>query len=176
MRRALDMLFTASGALAVMFLILIAVLTLSQVVGRLIGVVVPSADDFAGFCMAGSVFLGLTYTLRSGGHIRVLTLLTRLAPGPRRALEIFCAAISVLVVGALTWFAADMIITTRRLGEFTLGLIPVPKWIPMMLMFIGLFIFLLAQIDELVRVLRGEKPTYVVREEAAEKQIGSTAE
>jgi TRAP-type C4-dicarboxylate transport system permease small subunit len=176
MRKALDGLYAASGALAVVFLVLIALLTLSQVVGRVFGTVVPSADDFAGFCMAGSVFLGLTYTLRSGGHIRVLTLLRHVSAGKRRALEILCASVSALLVGGLTGFSLDMILTTRRLGEFTLGLVPVPKWIPMCLMFVGLFIFLIAIVDELVRILRSEKPLYAVREEAAESQIGSTAE
>src|SRR5207344_1552732 len=88
MRRALDALYAASGAAAVAFLFLIAILTIAQMIGRLIGKPVPSADDFAGFCMAGSVFLGMTYTLRTGGHIRVLTLLTRVSPAHRRALEI----------------------------------------------------------------------------------------
>ena len=176
MRRALDALYAASGAVAVLFLILIAVLTVAQMIGRLIGKPVPSADDFAGFCMAGAVFLGMTYTLRSGGHIRVLTLLTRLAPGPRRGLEILCAALSVLIIGTLTWYAASMMLDTRRFGEYTLGVVPVQKWVPMTFMVSGLVVFLVALTDELVRLLRGRKPLYVVREEEAETSIGSTAE
>ena len=175
-RKALDGLYAASGAAAVVFLMLIAGLTLAQMAGRLVGKPVPSADDFAGYCMAGCVFLGMTYTMRIGVHIRVLTLLTRLSPGPRRAMEIFCAGVAALLVGTLTWYTGDMALTTRSLGEYTLGLIPVPKWIPMMLMFTGLLVFLIAILDELARLIRGEKPTYIVREEAAESQIGSTAE
>ena len=176
MRKALDGLYAASGALAVMFLVLIAVLTLAQVFGRVFGIVVPSADDFAGFCMAGSVFLGLTYTLRSGGHIRVRTLLTHLGVTPRRGLEIFSAAASVALIGALVWYTVDMILVTRRLGEFTLGLVPVPKWIPMNLMLVGLTIFLIALADDLVRILRGRKATYQAREEASENSIPAGAE
>jgi TRAP-type C4-dicarboxylate transport system permease small subunit len=176
MRRALDGLYAASGALAVLFLILIAVLTLSQVIGRVLGVVVPSADDFAGFCMAGAVFLGMTYTLRSGGHVRVRTLLTHVGLTPRRGLEILCAVASVVIIGALLWYAVDMTLVTRRLGEFTLGLIPVPKWIPMILMVTGLAIFLVALIDDMVQLLRGGKATYIVREEVSEASIPAGAE
>jgi len=175
-RSALDALYAASGVAAVLFLVLIAALTLAQIGGRLIGTPVPSADDFAGFCMAGCVFLGMTYTLRSGGHVRVLTLLAHLAPGRRRVLEIACAAASVAIVGTLTWYAADMLLVTRRAGEFTLGQVPVPKWIPMLFMVTGLAVFLIALLDELVRVLSGEKPTYVLREEASETTIKATAE
>ena len=176
MRRALDMLYGISGALAVLFLSLIALLTLAQIASRLLGYSLPSADDFAGFCMAGSVFMGLTYTLRSGGHIRLLTLLTRIAPSPRRALEILCAATAVAIVGTLTWYAGDMILASRRFGEYTMGLVPLPKWIPMLLMFSGLVVFLIALLDELVGLLRGAKPSYVAREEESATSIGSTAE
>ena len=175
-RRALDALYAASGAAAVGFLFLIALLTIAQMIGRLLGKPVPSADDFAGFCMAGSVFLGMTYTLRSGGHIRVLTLLTRVAPAQRRALEILVAVASALIIGTLTWYAADMMLDTRRFGEYTLGVVPLPKWIPMVFMVSGLLVFLIALVDELVTLLRGEKPIYVAREEEAETSIGSTAE
>ncbi|MEI8632394.1 TRAP transporter small permease subunit [Vibrio sp. PP-XX7] len=40
-------------------------------VGRWFGVIIPSSDDFAGFLLAASSFLGLAYTFRAGGHIRV---------------------------------------------------------------------------------------------------------
>lgn len=176
LRSALDALYAASGAAAVLFLVLIAGLTLAQIAGRLIGRPVPSADDFAGFCMAGCVFLGMTYTLRSGGHIRVLTLLTHVGPAARRVLEIVCAAVPVAIIGTLTWYAGDMLLVTRSAGEYTLGQVPVPKWIPMLFMLTGLVVFLVALLDELARLLRGEKPLYVVREEESERSIGPTAE
>lgn len=175
-RKALDALYAASGAGAVLFLILIAGLTLAQMGGRLLGKPVPSADDFAGFCMAGCVFLGMTYTLRSGGHVRVLTLLAHLAPGPRRVLEIVSAVAAVAIVGTLTWYAGDMLLVTRSAGEYTLGQVPVPKWIPMCFMLAGLVVFLVSLTDELVRLLRGGKPLYVMREEESEGSIGATAE
>jgi TRAP-type C4-dicarboxylate transport system permease small subunit len=106
----------------------------------------------------------------------VLTLLARLAPGPRRVLEILCAGASVLIIGTLTWYAAGMALDTRSFGEYTLGVVPVPKWIPMLFMVSGLIVFLIALTDELVRLLRGDKPLYVAREEESTTSIGSTAE
>lgn len=175
-RKALDLLYAASGAVAVLFLFLIAVLTLAQVGSRLLGSQVPSADDLAGFCMAGCVFFGMTYTLRIGGHIRLLTLLTRLPPGPRRALEILCAAAAALVVGTLAWNSLELLRVSHSIGEATLGIVPIPKWIPMLFMVGGQAIFLVAIVDELARLLRGEKPLYVLREEESASRIGSTAE
>ena len=167
-RRTLDFVYAASGVLAVVCLVLIAVLTLSQVVARLAGTLVPSADDFAGFAMAGAVFLGYAHTLRAGGHVRVLTLLARLKPAARRRAEVACAGVAAIIIADLVWHTADMIATTRMLGEFTIGLIPIPKWIPMLLMLCGLSVLLIALVDELVRILRGEQPVYAQHEDALE--------
>jgi TRAP-type C4-dicarboxylate transport system permease small subunit len=175
MRRALDLVFSISGAVAVAFLVMIAVLTVSQAVARSFGGVVPSADDFAGFCMAGAVFIGLAHTLRAGAHIRVLVVLTHLGARARRWVEIFCCLIAAAVVGVLTWYAADMVITTRQLGEYTLGLVPIPKWIPMLSMVVGLAVFFLALLDELFRAIGGTLPLYAQREEATDS-IPASAE
>ncbi|MFM9885319.1 MAG: TRAP transporter small permease [Burkholderiales bacterium] len=173
MRKALDGLYRASGALAVICLVLIAILTLAQIVARLVGTIVPSADDFAGFAMAGAVLLGLTYTLQSGGHVRMLVLLDRLRPAMRRNAEAGCAGIGAAIVGALIWYTVDMIHTTHRLGEHTLGLVPIPKWIPMLLMLFGLVVLAIALVDDLVRVLSGQSPSYRERDAEALLTSGS---
>ncbi len=49
MRRALSGLYLGCGWLAGIFLLAIAVMVLAQVTGRLFGVLVPWADEFAGF-------------------------------------------------------------------------------------------------------------------------------
>ena len=69
--RLLGKLYAAGAVLAAVFMVLIAALTLSQVVGRAIGIVVPDAGDLAGYAMAAATFLALAHTFRSGGHIRV---------------------------------------------------------------------------------------------------------
>ncbi len=175
MRRALDGLYRASGVVAVFCLVMIAVLTLSQVAARLLDTIVPSADDFAGFAMAGAVFIGLTHTLRAGAHVRMLVVFQRLSPAARLRAEVFCAGTAAAIVGTLLWYTTDMIFTTYRLGERTLGLVPVPKWIPMCLMLVGLLILFIALLDEVVRAIRGQEPVYSMNE-AKEGIPSATAE
>lgn len=165
-RRTLDLIFGISGGLAVAFLVMIAALTVSQAVARLFGTMVPSADDFAGFCMAGAVFIGLAHTLRAGGHIRVLVVLNSLGPRVRRVTEMGCSLFAALAVGVLTWYTGDMIVTTRQLGEYTLGLVPIPKWIPMLTMLVGLAVFLIALVDDFIRAAKGDLPLYGRREQS----------
>jgi TRAP-type C4-dicarboxylate transport system permease small subunit len=45
------------------------------------------------------------------------------------------------------------------------GLLRVPIWIPQMSFLLGVLIFLIAVVDELILVLRKQKPTYQIAEE-----------
>jgi len=175
-RRALDAIYSVSGAIAVGFLVLIAALTLAQVAARFFGTLIPSAEDFAGFSMAGAVFFGFAYTLRAGGHVRVLTVLTRAPAGLRRVLELVCAGFAALVVAYLVYYTVDMIFASRQLNEYTIGLVPVPKWIPMLLMLAGLSVLLLALVDAFVQIARGQTPSYAQREAEQEGTIPAGAE
>jgi hypothetical protein len=62
-------------------------LVLYQLGGQLFPYVPRSADEFAGYCMGASAFLGLADALRSGDHIRVTLVADRLAPRARRAIS-----------------------------------------------------------------------------------------
>jgi len=79
MRATLDLLYKSCGVLAAISLSGIAVLILAQIIGRFFGVLVPSANEIAGFLMAASSFLALAYVFRAGSHIRVTMLLLRKA-------------------------------------------------------------------------------------------------
>src|SRR6266403_679663 len=79
MRAALELLYRGSGLLGGFFLVAIAALTAAQIVGRSLGFAAYSFDDFAGFCLAATSFLGLAWTFREDEHIRMT-----LAPYPLR--------------------------------------------------------------------------------------------
>lgn len=175
LRRSLNATYAASGALAVTFLVLIAVLTLAQIIARLLGTIVPSADDFAGFAMAGAVFLGFAYTLRAGAHVRMLVVLSRLPGRARPWAEGICAGAAAMLVGYMIYYTVDMVLTANRMGERTLGLVPIPKWIPMLFMLTGLGVLLMALLDDLAQIVRGRKPLYAVHEDPDALPI-STAE
>jgi TRAP-type C4-dicarboxylate transport system permease small subunit len=167
MRRALDTIYWLSGVLAVLLLIAIGVLTVAQVTARMAGTIVPSADDFATFAMAGAIFLGLTHTYRVGGHVRVRALQLRIGAGARRWMEAGCLAVAAGLVGFLAWYTLDMILTSYRFNEYSLGLIPIPKWIPMTSMLAGFGVLLLALLDDLTVVLSGRRAAYSLAEDAA---------
>jgi TRAP-type C4-dicarboxylate transport system permease small subunit len=161
MRQILDSLYRLSGLLSAFFLLMIAVLVTAQIIGRLFDVLVPSADDFARLSMAASSFLGLAWALRRGAHIRVSLLLEKLSPPKRRFAELACLALGTALAGYFAWYALDMVIDGVRFPEYTIGLIPIPKWIPQIAMATGAIVLFIAFLDDLVVVTLGGNPSYL---------------
>jgi len=160
MRVFLDTLYGGCGALAALFLAAIAGLVVAQVGGRMAGVLVPGADDLAGYALTASSFLALAPTLRAGIHIRV-TLFLRDAPsGRRRALELWCLGFGGVVVGYFATNVIQMAWDAWRFGEKANGVLAAPLWIPQSGMALGLVVLTVAFVDEWVRVLRLGAPSY----------------
>jgi TRAP-type C4-dicarboxylate transport system permease small subunit len=169
MRAALQLLYRGSGLLAGFFLVAIAALSLAQIVGRELGLGASSFDEFAGWCLAASSFLGLAWTFREDEHIR-MTLVVHLARGgARRTLEITTLAVAAFLVGTFAWYACDMTLTSYRLGDVSQGLVPAPLWIPQSGMALGLVVLFIAVADDLVQALRGAEASY----DAAARRKGS---
>jgi TRAP-type C4-dicarboxylate transport system permease small subunit len=170
-RAALDSLYRGSGLLAGFFLVAIAVLSLMQIGGRLLGFAAHSYDEFAGYCMAASSFLGLAYTLRASEHIRMTLVLHHLRPRRRRALEIACLAVAVALTGFFAWYAFDMTRFSYVTGDVSQGLVPVPLWIPQSAMAAGVAILTVALADDLVCALAGRALSY---DEAEARKAGAS--
>lgn len=159
LRRALDSLYLLSGRLGAAFLAGIALAIIAQVAGRALGFTIDSTET-AGFCMAASTFLGLAFTFKQGGHIRV-TLLIRYFPKKlRRIAELFCLAFTAAGLTYFTYWAADFVYFSYVFDEISPGLMAVPFWIPRSGMLLGLVIMTIAVIDEFVLVLMGALPNY----------------
>lgn len=160
LRRMLDGIYRAAAALAAICLGAIAVLILAQVAGRWFGVLVPSAEEFAGFLMAAATFLALAWTLRSGGHIRVTLLIRQLSPRARHAQEIVATAVLFGLAAWLTVSCTALVLESYAFGDVSGGYVPVPLWIPQLPMAMGLAILSLALLDELVCLCAGHAPSW----------------
>jgi TRAP-type C4-dicarboxylate transport system permease small subunit len=160
LRRALDWIYAASALLAAFFMVVMTALVVLQIAARLAGTQIPSADDFARLAMAASAFLGLAFALRTGAHIRVTLLLERLPAGGRRAFEIGCLLLAAAVSAWFAWSTGAMAYDSWRFKEFTIGQVPLPKWIPIAGMSLGIGLVAIAFLEDLVDVLRRRVPSY----------------
>jgi TRAP-type C4-dicarboxylate transport system permease small subunit len=166
MRRALDLLYLASGVLAAVCLASIAVVMLLQAAMREVGLLLRGADDFVGWLCAASAFLALGYTFRHGELVRVGLLIERLPPAWRRRAEIAALGGALVFVGYMLWAVARFVYESWAFEEIAQGLIQIPIWIPQMSFVAGALVFFIAVLDEFVVLVAGGTPAYRRAEEA----------
>ena len=165
MRRFLDRLYWASGALAAVCLASICVLMLAQAVGREFGLLIRAADDITSWLCAASAFFALGHTFRHGELVRVGLFIDMLKPRARRAAEIVALSVTGLFVGYMAWAVTKFVYESWKFKEVAQGLVKIPIWIPQLCFVLGVLIFLVAIVDELVLVARNKKPAYQVADE-----------
>jgi TRAP-type C4-dicarboxylate transport system permease small subunit len=165
MRRALDFLYAASGALAALSLAGICVVMLGQAFGREVGLLVRGADDITAWLCAAASFFALGHTFRHGELVRMGLIIDRLGPRARRGLELVALSITALFAGYMAWAVTSFVHDSWKFHEVAQGLIRIPIWIPQLSFVLGVLIFLVAVLDDLVAVLRRRKPSYQIAEE-----------
>jgi TRAP-type C4-dicarboxylate transport system permease small subunit len=166
LRRFLTGLYDASGALAALCLVGIFLVMLAQSFGREAGILFRGADDIVAWLCAATTFLALGHTFRHGELVRVGLWLEQLGERGRRRAELFALGLTAAFVAYMLWAVVRFVYESWKFNEVAQGLIRVPIWIPQLCFVLGVAIFFIAVLDELVRVLRRQKPTYQLAEEA----------
>lgn len=172
MRRQLDRIYRASGYIAAFFLFAIFSVVLIQVtlglideilavlVGKAYGLQISGYARFSGYFLAAATFFALAYTFKEGSHIRVSLVVQHLPKGVQRWVEVWCCAVATTLTGYFTLQMISLVHDSYRFNDVSSGLIAVPLWIPQTAMVVGLVILTLALVDETVRVLLGQRPSY----------------
>src|SRR5262245_53908133 len=154
MRRFLDRLYAASGALAAVCVFLICALMLAQAFARGMGGQIRGTDDIVSWLCAAAAFFALGHTFRPGRLVRVGLWSDLPAPRTRRLPELVALGVTATFVCYMMWSVTVFVYESWKFNEVAQGLIKVPIWIPQMTFVIGVAIFLVAVLDELVLVVK----------------------
>jgi len=172
MRPFLTALYKLSGVLAALCILSIAGLVFAQVclnlvdklaagvTGQAIGLTIPSYSDFTGFLLAASTFLGLAYTLREGGHIRVTLVTGLLGATPKRWVEMLVLITALGMVAYATVYMCLLVIESHEFGDRTSGMVSLPLWLVQSPVAVGLTVLSIALLDELICNLKGLPASY----------------
>jgi len=146
-------------------LIAMTLLILAQIVARLLGIIIPSSEDFAGWLLSATVFFGLAHTFNTGGHIRVTLLLSKLPEKIRRVFEILALFIGISIVTFLAYYTCYTVYESFDFADVTDTYLAMPLWVVQLPMAIGSLFLLFAIVDSLIVTLSGETPNYITHEE-----------
>jgi TRAP-type C4-dicarboxylate transport system permease small subunit len=178
MRRFLDRLYLAAGWLSAACFVAIAAMVTVQLIGRIVdsvmrlagmvpyGFLVEGLAEIAGYLLATASLLALGLALKSASHIRITLVLGFLPPKARWFAELFAIGTSFLFSTFMTARLALLAIDSWRFNEVSFGLVPVQLAYPQAAMAIGLLIFTIALLDELVITATTGKPSFVATEDA----------
>ncbi len=146
-------------------LIAMTLLILAQIIARLLGIIIPSSEDFAGWLLSATIFFGLAHTFNTGGHIRVTLLLSKLPEKIRKIFEIFALMIGISIAAFLAYYTSFTVYESFDFADVTDTYLAMPLWLVQLPMAIGSLFLLFAIVDSLIVTLTGETPNYITHEE-----------
>lgn len=114
----------------------------------------PIAWEYSSYLMAATFTFGAAMTLRSGGHIRVRIVLSRLAPPARRAAEIVVSLIALVFCVFFTFALLEFTLNTYGLDERSIAS-NTPLWIPQAVVTFGVLLMALQFLARAIRALAG---------------------
>ncbi|MCG6950851.1 MAG: TRAP transporter small permease [Betaproteobacteria bacterium] len=154
-------------ALIALLLTVMTLITFSQVVARYVfNYSFVWALELNTFLFAWLIFLGAAYGVREGAHIGVDALVKSLSPAKARvtaiAATLLCMVYAVLVIVG-GWIYVSKMYQVGIMAED----IPIPQWVPRLVLPIGGALLFLRFGQLLVRLIRG-KEVHLLGDEAQE--------
>ena len=162
LRRFLDALYLVAGYVAACCILLIMLLMIAQSILREMHVRTGAVNDVVAWLCAAAAFFAMAHAFKHGDFVRVTLLLEKVSPAAQRRFEMAALAIAGVAVGYLAWWANRFTWDSYVFDETAQGMLPIKMWIPQSTFAIGAILLFVAVVDELVVVVRGGRPSYVV--------------
>ncbi len=169
---AIDRVSGFSGGMAGLLIAIALLIVVAEIVTRsFFGKTIYISDEYSGYLMSMVTFMGLAYTLRERGHIRVLVM-THLMRGKRRVIyNMACALVGFFFCMALTSYTAvffwDSVVNETQSMQITETYLAIPQFfLPL-----GSFLFMLQFLAELLKgiaILRHDTEGLAILEETDE--------
>jgi len=178
MRRFLDRMYLMAGWLSAACFVIIAVMVTVQIIGRIVdsvmrllgmvpyGFLVEGLAEIAGYLLATASLLALGLALKSAAHIRITLVLGLLPPTARWLFELFAIGVSTAFAAYMTMRMALLAYDSWAFNEVSFGLVAVQLVWPQAAMALGLLVFTIALVDELVITATTGRPSFVATEDA----------
>jgi TRAP-type C4-dicarboxylate transport system permease small subunit len=156
--KAIDRLSLAAAVAAAACLALLAIVVLAEVVSVwLLNRSLEFSWEYGAFLMAGAFFLGLGWTLQTGGHVRVELIAEHLPEAVRRWLDLAATLAGLVIAGFLTSALFGLAWSSWIDGSKTFTATATPLVIPQAAITIGTAILTLQLLARAIRLVRDER-------------------
>ncbi|MCE9659387.1 MAG: TRAP transporter small permease [Burkholderiales bacterium] len=162
MRRFLDRLYLGAAYVGAFCVLLIMVLMVGQSILREMHVRTGAVNDVVSWLCAAASFFAMAHAFKHGDFVRVTLLLEKISVRAQKRFELAALSIATVAVGYLAYWANRFTYESWAFNDIAQGMLPIPMWIPQLTFALGSILLLVAVLDELVLVLRGHRPSYVV--------------
>ena len=144
----------ACGVLAAVAVVAILVIVCVETVLRQFQASLLVTDEIAGYLNATAIFLGLAWTLREGGFIRVELLYDRVTGRLKQALRWLIVLTATAFTAITLWVCIRQVIYAFDRDTRAVSIIDTPEWIPQSVMVLGLAVLLLQLLSWIVDRVR----------------------
>ncbi len=131
------------GVLAALAIVAILVMVCTETVLRQFRSSLLVTDEIAGYLNAAAIFLGLAWTLREGGFIRVEILYDRVTGSLRQAIRWLIVLTAAAFSAVMLWMCVRHVIYSFDRDTRAVSILDTPEWIPQSVMVVGLAVLLL---------------------------------
>lgn len=108
------------------------------------------AYELSGYFLVGITFLALAYALQQGSHVKVTLLVDYLPRSLHKWWALILDSVALLFIAILMWKSIDLVRSSLETGTRAGTYLGTPMWIPQLIVPIGLGMFVLEELRQLV--------------------------
>ena len=165
----LDALSRVCGYVAAVLVVGIAALILTEIFCRtVLNISLSFAWEYSAYFLAVSIFLAAAFTLRTGGHVRVMLLSQNVPPRTAHWLDLLATVAGAVIAGWLAWSLAGFAWRSWATGSTSATIDETPLVYPQGAMAFGAVLLALQLVARAIRLLAGEPP----EDEEARRDFG----
>jgi TRAP-type mannitol/chloroaromatic compound transport system permease small subunit len=149
-----------TSGLAVFFMVFLITL---EVAGRkLFGFSTLVADEFSGYLLVVTTFMGGAYTLKTKGFTRMETIYNRFRGGSRWMIDLVFNLVSLVLIIIVDYWLWVHILSSYRSGLTSISIFQTPLYIPQLFMGIGVTFLLFQVVLEIAGLFVARRTNHIV--------------
>ncbi len=150
--RMIDRLSLGGAFLSAILMLLIVVLIAVEILLRSVfNTSTLISDEYNAYFFVGVVLLGLAFTLREEGHIRITLLTSVLGKRGQAVLDVLATVMAVAVTTFALYYASAMVYDSWQLGMLADSISETPIYLSQMAIPVGLALFDLQLVSRLLK-------------------------